>query len=335
MGSEKEERQPGKHHFSVVILTTGLIQARISQGKAARAEYNRSLSALEQAQRVALHAHAPRFAPLGIDHEGRTYFALTPGVAERDAAAALLAGDTSKGGKAHGRVIVSADERRALRRWGWFVAVWGQKPADGLVPASEEDDDDGDEEESDDDDATVVERWWGLWQAGEIRKLADWVAIKNGFAGGEQPIAEDEAGVSGPDARRYPPTTEAESNGSRSGVQSSHLTPLSDASDTEDEAGVPSVSGDGSDAEVGCGGVGNEQMRVDEDGRAIPTQNELKALVRALRECAEVLDWRAWRMEEEPGPVGKENGVGKERTKAVAGQIKTVSPANFYGPAAR
>ncbi len=243
MGSEKEERQPGKHHFSVVILTTGLIQARISQGKAARAEYNRSLSALEQAQRVALHAHAPRFAPLGIDHEGRTYFALTPGVAERDAAAALLAGDTSKGGKAHGRVIVSADERRALRRWGWFVAVWGQKPADGLVPASEEDDDDGDEEESDDDDATVVERWWGLWQAGEIRKLADWVAIKNGFAGGEQPIAEDEAGVSGPDARRYPPTTEAESNGSRSGVQSSHLTPLSDASDTEDEAGVPYSTG--------------------------------------------------------------------------------------------
>ncbi|KAI9455425.1 hypothetical protein BJY52DRAFT_1213261 [Lactarius psammicola] len=47
-------------------------------GKAARAEYNRSLDALEQAQRVALHAHAPRFAPLGIDHEGRTYFALTP-----------------------------------------------------------------------------------------------------------------------------------------------------------------------------------------------------------------------------------------------------------------
>ncbi|KAI9442810.1 hypothetical protein BJY52DRAFT_1216841 [Lactarius psammicola] len=293
-------------------------------GKAARAEYNRSLDALEQAQRVALHAHAPRFAPLGIDHEGRTYFALTPSVAEREAAAALLAGDTSKGGKAHGRAVVSADERRSMRRWGWFVAVWGQKPADGLVPASEEENDD-------DDDATVVERWWGLWQADEIRKLADWIAIKNGFAGGEQPTergAEDEPGASGLDGRRGLPTTEVESNGSRSGVQSSNLTPLSDASDTEDNAGVLSLSGDGSDSEAG---VGNAQMRVDEDGRAIPTQNELKALVRALKEYAEVLDWRAWRMEEEPGPDGKENGAAKGRTKAVAAQIRTVPPANFYG----
>ena len=37
----------------------------------------------------------------------------------------------------------------------------GQKPADGLVHASEEDD-----------DAVRLERWWGLWQADEIRKFA-------------------------------------------------------------------------------------------------------------------------------------------------------------------
>ena len=59
-------------------------------------EYNRSLSALEQAQRVALHMHSSRFAPLGIDHEGRTYFALTPSMAEREAATALLAGDAKR-----------------------------------------------------------------------------------------------------------------------------------------------------------------------------------------------------------------------------------------------
>ncbi|KAH9027722.1 hypothetical protein EDB85DRAFT_1974167 [Lactarius pseudohatsudake] len=214
--------------------------------------YNRSLSALEQAQRVALHAHSLRFSPLGIDHEGRTYFALTPSVAERDAAAALLAGDTSKGGKAHGRAIVSADERQVMRRWGWFVAVWGQKPADGLVPTNEEEDSD---EESDDDSTTDVERWWGLWQADEIHKLANWIAIKNGLVGGEQPTersAEDEPGV----------PTGAGSNGSRSGVQSSRLTPLSDASDTEDEA----ISAMDQTA-------GNAQTRVDEDGHVIPTQN--------------------------------------------------------------
>ncbi|KAH9062457.1 hypothetical protein EDB87DRAFT_1607472 [Lactarius vividus] len=277
--------------------------------KAARAEYNRSLTALEQAQRVALHAHASRFSPLGIDHDGRTYFALTPSVTERDTAAALLAGDTSKGGKAHGRAIVSADERQAMRRWGWFIAVWGQKPADGLAPANE------DEESDDDDSTTDVERWWGLWQADEIRKLADWIAIKNGFVEGEHPTergAEDESGTYG---RRFPPTG-GESNGSRSGVQSSHLTPLSDVSDTEDEA----IPGDGS-------GADNAQTRMDEDGRAIPTQNELGALVRALREYVEVLDWRAWRMEEEPGVDVKENGAAK-KTRA---DIRTVSPANFYG----
>jgi hypothetical protein len=50
-----------------------------------------------------------------------------------------------------------------------------------------------------------------------------------------------------------------------------------------------------------------------------------------LREYAEVLDWRAWRMEEEPGVLldDKENGAAK-KTKAAA-QIKAVSPANFYG----
>jgi len=259
----------------------------------ARAEYIRSLSALEQALRVALHTHNLRFAPLGIDHEGRTYFALTPSMAEREAAAALLAGDTSKGGKAHGRAIISADERGTMRRWGWFIAVWGQKPIDGLVPACEDDDSDDDSDDNDDYD---TERWWGLWHADEIRKLADWIAIKNGCAGGREEKDEDE--------RRR---AEAESSGARS----SQLTPLlseASSSDTEDEA-----------AQNG------------QDSRAIPTLNELEALVGALREYAEVLDWRAWRMEEEPAPADdKENGAAK-KTKAGATQIRAVPPSNFYG----
>jgi hypothetical protein len=295
VGFEKEEWQPGKHHLSILILTRRA-DVDISQGKAARAEYNRSLSALEQALRVALHTHTLRFAPLGVDHEGRTYFALTPSMAEREAAAALLAGDTSKGGKAHGRAIISTDERGTMRRWGWFIAVWGQKPVDGLVPACEEDDDSDDD--SDDDDDT--ERWWGLWHADEIRKLADWIAIKNGCAGGKE---EDED-----ERKRARARTEAESSGARS----SQLTPLlseASSSDTDDEAAAQNGEG----------------------GRAIiPTLNELEALVGALRECAEVLDWRAWRMEEEPGADDKENGVAK-KTKAGAAQIRAVPPANFYG----
>ena len=167
-----------------------------------------------------------------------------------------------------------------MRRWGWFIAIWGQKPTDAVLPPSTNDDDDTDEEEDDMDN----ERWWGLWQSDEIRKLADWIAIKN-------ELSDPESG----DGTMLQP---------RSGAQSSnkYWTPLSDAtvSDTEDEDG----------------------------GRVIPTQNGLKTLVGGLREYAEVMDWRAWRMEEEPGVDDKENGATK-RTKAA--QVKAVSPANFYG----
>jgi len=148
-----------------------------------------------------------------------------------------------------------------------------------------------DDDDTEDDMEEEEERWWGLWRADEIRKLADWIAIKSG-CGEEQP-AED--------WRRRT----LENGGTRSGVQSSHLTPLSDASDTEDEGG--------------------------EYGRVIPTQNELEALVRSLREYAEVLDWRVWRMEEEHVILDdKENGAAK-KSKAVAAQIRPVAPANFYG----
>ena len=202
-------------------------------------------------------------------------------MAEREAALSLLAGDASKGGKAHRRAIISSYERSAMRRWGWFIAIWGRKPADGILPPSNDDTDDDDEDDEDMDN----ERWWGLWQSDEIRKLADWIAIKNELTALDTP---------------------AESGSGRSGAQSSnYLTPLSDATDSEDEA-------------------------VGQDGRVVPTQNGLKTLVGNLREYAEVLDWRAWRMEEEPGVDDKENGAAKRTSKA-ATQVKAVSPANFYG----
>ncbi|KAH9963838.1 hypothetical protein BC827DRAFT_1118264, partial [Russula dissimulans] len=276
--------------------------------KAARMEYKRSLSALEQAQRVALHAYAPRFAPLGTDHEGRVYFALTPSMAEREAAAALLAGDTIKGGKAQGRAIVSSDERRAMRRWGWFIAVWGKKPADGLLPDDYNDDDD----DNDDDD---VARWWGIWQPDEIRKLADWIAIKNGIVEGKRVTPKDEGREERvgpiPDGQKHSGASSRSSNslktsGSRglpSGAWSGNLTPLSDVSDAEDELGsdssLSSVSEGESDEESNEGDDGKARIHVDDEARPVPSQNELKNLVKGLIEYAEVLEWRVWRMEEE------------------------------------
>ena len=332
------------------------------QNKAARTEYKRSLSSLEHAQRVTLHAYAPRFAPLGTDHEGRIYFALTPSVAEREAALALLAGDTTKGGKAQGRAIVSADERSAMRRWGWFVAVWGKKPVGGLVPEDDNDDNDGDDD---------VERWWGFWQPDEVRRLADWIAMKNGIAADGQRLATKKGDgrneraasvpvpvpVPLPDGHGRSAASTASSRRtsdreSHSGACSSNLTPLSDAAfETEDdepgsdESSLSSVSGDESDGEPnesddGDGdGDGKVQVRVYDDARPLPSQNELKTLVKGLIEYAEVLDWRVWRMQEEPqaGQVIKESGASKdkEKTKAVGDRIRAISPTNFYGSAAR
>ncbi|KAH9985808.1 hypothetical protein BJV74DRAFT_846358 [Russula compacta] len=344
----KEERERAK------AIREQWEETKKNPNKAARTEYKRSLSSLEHAQRVTLHAYAPRFAPLGTDHEGRIYFALTPSVAEREAALALLAGDTTKGGKAQGRAIVSADERGAMRRWGWFVAVWGKKPVDGLVPEGEDDNDE-------DDDA---ERWWGFCQPDEIRRLADWIAMKNGIAAdGKKRLAtkkgdgrnERAASVAVPDGRGRSAASTGTSASSRktggpsareshSGACSSNLTPLSDACETEDEPGsdssLSSASGDESDGESNESddGDGKVQMRVYDDARPLPSQNELKTLVKALIEYAEVLDWRVWRMQEEPqaGQVIKESGAAKDKEKAkpVGGRIRAISPMNFYGSAA-
>jgi hypothetical protein len=226
---------------------------------------------------------------------------------------------------------VSAAERSGLRRWGWFIAVWGKKPSDGLVPA--------------DDDDLDVERWWGIWQPDEVRKLADWIAIKNGMTEGKRLNTNtksrdrDEQATSGPnDRERSAASTGTSSSrktgglGSRSGALSGNLTPLSDTSDTEDEpvfdSSLSSVSGDEDDDKV--------RMRVDDRARALPSQNEIKALVKALIEYAEVLDWRVWRMQEERGRDGKDNAAAKDKdkTKAVGNRIRAVSPANFYGTAA-
>jgi len=299
------------------------------------------LSALEQAQRVASYAYALRLAPLGTDHEGRIYFALTPSVAEREAAAALLAGDVTKGGKAQGRAVVSTDERSALRRWGWFISVWGKKPIYGIVPAGEHDDED-------DDDVEEVERWWGIWQPDEIRRLADWITIKNGIAEGKRLTADitkgdshDKGATAVPDCRgpSAASTRTGSHESSRSGA-SSKLTPLSVSSDTEDDLGSDSSLSSVSELGDESDGESNEddndvQMCGGDDARPPPSPNELKTLVKALIEYAEVLDWRVWRMQDERGRDSKENGATKDndKTKASGGRIRAVSPANFYGSA--
>ena len=105
---------------------------------------------------------------------------------------------------------------------------------------------------------------------------------------------------------------------------------MSGSSDTEDEPGfessLSSISGEESDGEPN-GDDGEVQMHGMDDARPLPSPNELKTLVKALIEYAEVLDWRVWRMQDD-GAV-----KDKDKTKAVGGRIRAISPAKFYGSA--
>jgi hypothetical protein len=163
-------------------------------------------------------------------------------------------------------------------------------------------DNDGDNKE----DYQDVENWWGIWQPDEIRRLVDWLAIKNGVTEGKHLTAKSDGRnkhtVSVLDGRRRSAASTS-TIGSlkagycklRSGARSSNLTLLSHISDTKDEPeprfdSAPSfVSGDELDSEP------NEddskaQMQVDDDVRLLPSQNKLKTLVKASMEYAEVLD---------------------------------------------
>lgn len=129
-----------------------------------------------------VYGSTPRFAPIGTDDEGRVYYALSPGLAERDAAAALIDGEAQP--KRNRRVVggvVSLDEkeRESLTSWSWFLAVWGKKPA-GAVLEIEEDEDDGEE------------KWWGFCKPQHIKELAQWITSKHGLDDLEEDEMKDD-----------------------------------------------------------------------------------------------------------------------------------------------
>lgn len=144
------------------------------------------MGTIDDALKVALYANIPRISPMGRDIEGRIYWALTPGMNEREDALDLLQscsqGRIHKSRSRRKPLVPSEEDRSALRKWSWFVAVWGKRP-----PIAErtlvEDDDDSDEEDEDEDedDADAEEQWWGFWEPEEIMKLASWVHFKAGL----------------------------------------------------------------------------------------------------------------------------------------------------------
>lgn len=102
-----------------------------------------------------MNAYAVRFdGPLGKDMDGRVYWALSPGVTEREhAIQAIFDGDHK--GKKPKRAV--PENREMLKKWSWFVAVSG--------PA---------QSEAEDDQAC----WWGIWDPAQIKMVADWIEIR-------------------------------------------------------------------------------------------------------------------------------------------------------------
>ncbi|KAJ3811480.1 hypothetical protein F5876DRAFT_64749 [Lentinula aff. lateritia] len=123
---------------------------------------------IENAAKVLSSAFSPRFSPLGSDPEGRVYWALTPGVSDREYASDYIVSRLPNAPKSKRprnrkqRQQREEEESQALREWSWFIAVWGKKPHGNRA-------NDGEDEP----------QWWGFWDPQEIRNLAEWLSITN------------------------------------------------------------------------------------------------------------------------------------------------------------
>ena len=316
---ETDEQANGKHK-----QTKGKSKAPVvplAERRAALAAHEASLAQYEFAHHVAAAECIPRFGPLGRDTEGRVYYAITPGVTEREAAVALLEG--GKGDVKFGkRRVAEQDVRKEMKHWSWFVAIWGRKP-DGAEVAQIEDDDDDDEEEDD------GERWWAFWEPEQVSKLSEWLAMKYGIDLEAKRPAKDSSDsavldVDDTGAEKVLAKNDGRKSSGRSSTASSapstsrprKFASLNKETDSEES---------GSDDDDETDGDGDVQMRMDSRGEPVPTKNDLRVLARGLKEYAELLEWRIKRGAKEGKEAAGDKGKGKGVDKG------GISPATFYG----
>ncbi|TFK53602.1 hypothetical protein OE88DRAFT_1676860 [Heliocybe sulcata] len=267
-----------------------------AKAKEQRAAHKQRIMDLEQALEVASSAYLPRSGPLGKDADGRVYWVLPVGAGEREFGSALLA-DASKA-KVTKRGMVSLDDRTAMRRWSWFVAVWGRRPS-GAAQSKKAGKEKVDEEEDDGE-----EKWWGFWDAKDIKTLADWLAVKAGVETGQISfsVTAKEEKASSRDTSIGKGMSPSAGTSVSAEVEmvdrsSSVSTPLSELSD----GGEDELSELSDDEEEG------DERDVFAEGP--PSKGSVKNLVRGLREYAEVLVWRAGKWQK---PVEEEKeGKGK------------------------
>jgi hypothetical protein len=237
--------------------------------------HKRTVLELEELLKIVMNAYAPRFGgPLGKDMDGRLYWALSPGVTERENALQTIAqslGEENKG-KKYKKSVPDDAERKGMKKWSWFIGVWGKHPVpDGklqkvknnkTVAESNEDS----EVESDDADQNC---WWGFWDPAEIKKVADWIEIRGGLVGDVE-SSKDAAQV------------EKSKTSTERRVSSKESSPLSAMTDTDDA---------------------NMDLYAENSSKA-----ELKALVKGLKEYASLLEWRV-RQDDDDATAGNGSGV--------------------------
>ncbi|EGO25642.1 hypothetical protein SERLADRAFT_448603 [Serpula lacrymans var. lacrymans S7.9] len=224
--------------------------------------HKRMAADIEQVLKLSTYAYAPRLSPLGRDHEGRTYWALSPGLVETEAALDTLSsvsqGKTaSRKARGRKRMVPSEEHRSSLRKWSWFIGVWGMLPPPEerkIIRDSEDDisDDSVDEE---------GEQWWAFWNPEEISKLATWIAYKAGLSEKESRPNEDDRNT-----HSGIPLVESSVNGEE----------VDDSPDEDDNE--------------------NDDCM---DSTRMPTRGQLKMLIKGLQEYSALLKWRTSRDEED------------------------------------
>ena len=173
-GTEKEndkatKTKPGKGKIKSA--------ANKKEYQEACAKHDANLRALTYAHELGLQSSALRFKPLGRDSQGRVYYA----------ASARRSADRRR------KVKVPSDEERSeLRKFGWFLAVWGNGGTKATLKK-----------------VSVKQGcqpcWWGFSEPSEIRQLAKWLASSEELDVKDSEVKTKKTNTKG-DNKQGPPT---------------------------------------------------------------------------------------------------------------------------------
>ncbi|KAF9051070.1 hypothetical protein BDZ89DRAFT_1126044 [Hymenopellis radicata] len=131
--------------------------------KAKRNNHKHILNSLDRVLKVVSYDSTVRSGPLGVDHEGRKYWAVSPGANDRQYAKAFLEWHATGGRKpkrGRGARNGKKGDPDYLPDWSSVVVVWGRKPPDAVT------------------DRDAQEGWWVFSDPAEVLQLAAWLEDK-------------------------------------------------------------------------------------------------------------------------------------------------------------